>query len=56
MVYIIHSNYLKGNAMTVIKLICNICSRYPKNHKEAMEINAYGCHLTCDHVMGDINA
>lgn len=38
-----------------VKMICLYCRQPPKNHQEVMEINYFGYHLTCDHVMADVN-
>lgn len=39
----------------VITIKCCLCHQLPKNHKEVLEINEFGYHLTCDHVMADVN-
>lgn len=38
-----------------LKMICFICSGLPRNSQEVLEINHFGYHLTCDHVMADVN-
>lgn len=37
-----------------VRMICNICHQLPKNSQEVLEINAFGYHMTCDHVLGDV--
>jgi hypothetical protein len=40
---------------TVLTLKCIYCHQLPKNTQELMEINYFGFHLKCDHVLADTN-
>lgn len=36
---------------TNVKMICSICKQLPKNSQEVLEINGFGYHLGCDHML-----
>ena len=38
-----------------IRMLCVYCQKLPKNHQEAMELNYFGYHLSCEHAMADVN-
>lgn len=52
----VHMGY-KGHVEArteVIKMVCIHCHQKPKNSQEVLEISELGFHITCDHVMGDV--